>query len=50
MGKFIDLIACEQLVVSCDKELKLWIQEQNPKTVDELIEKAEAFEQAHRGV
>ena len=49
-GKFIDLIACEQLVVSCDNELKLWIQEQTPKTVAELIEKAEAFEQAHRGV
>ena len=30
-------------MVSCSKELKLWIQEQKPKTVDELIEKAEAF-------
>jgi hypothetical protein len=45
--KFIDLIAREELVVSCDRELKLWIQEQNPMTVDELIEKAEAFQQAH---
>ena len=35
-------------MVSCSKELKLWIKEQKPKTVDELIEKAEAFQQAHK--
>ena len=48
--KLIDLIAREELVVSCDRELTLWIQEQKPMTVDELIEKAEAFQQAHKGV
>jgi hypothetical protein len=44
------LIAREELVVSCDRELILWIQEHIPMTVDELIEKAEAFQQAHKGV
>jgi hypothetical protein len=29
---------------SCSKELKLCIKEQKPKTVDELIDKAEAFQ------
>lgn len=48
--KFIYLIAREELVVNCDRELKLWIQEQKPMIVDELIEKAEAFQQAHKGV
>ena len=43
------------ILVSCDKEIKLWIQEQTnkntkQKTVDELIEKGEAFKQAHKGV
>jgi hypothetical protein len=47
-AKFADLFAREQLMVSCSKELKLWIKEQKPKTVDELIEKAEAFQQAHK--
>jgi hypothetical protein len=35
-------------MVSCSKELKLCIKEQKPKTVDELIDKAEAFQQAHK--
>ena len=47
-AKFADLVAREQLMVSCSKELKLWIKEQKPKTVDELTEKAEAFQQAHK--
>jgi hypothetical protein len=47
-AKFAALVAREQLMVSCSKELKLWIKEQKPKTVDELIEKAEAFQQAHK--
>jgi hypothetical protein len=47
-AKFAVLVAREQLMVSCSKELKLWIKEQKPKTVDELTEKAEAFQQAHK--
>lgn len=47
-SKFIDLVTREQLMVSCSQELKLWIKEQKPKTVDELIEKAEVFQQAHK--
>ncbi|CAC5374158.1 unnamed protein product [Mytilus coruscus] len=46
--KFVDLVTREQLMVSCSKELKLWIKEQKPKTVDELVDKAEAFQQAHK--
>jgi hypothetical protein len=30
-AKFADLVAREQLMVSCSKELKLWIKEQKPK-------------------
>jgi hypothetical protein len=37
-AKFADLVAREQLMGSCSKELKLWIKEQKPKTVDELID------------
>ncbi|CAC5404352.1 Transposon Ty3-I Gag-Pol polyprotein,Transposon Ty3-G Gag-Pol polyprotein [Mytilus coruscus] len=35
--KFVDLVTREQLMVSCSKELKLWIKEQKPKTVDDYI-------------
>jgi hypothetical protein len=41
--KFIDLIAREELVVSCDRELKLWIQEQKPMIVDELMKRLKLF-------
>lgn len=46
--RFVDLVTREQLMVSCNKELKLWIKEQKPKTIDELVDKAEAFQQAHK--
>ncbi|CAC5399248.1 unnamed protein product [Mytilus coruscus] len=46
--KFVDLVTREQLMVSCSKKLKLWIKEQKPKTIDELVDKAEAFQQAHK--
>ncbi|CAC5388230.1 unnamed protein product [Mytilus coruscus] len=45
---FVDLVTREQLLVSCSEELKLWIKEQKPKTVDGLVYKAEAFQQAHK--
>jgi hypothetical protein len=37
-AKFAELVAREQLMVSCSKELKLWIKEQKPKTVDEMTQ------------
>ncbi|XP_062594989.1 uncharacterized protein LOC134256354 [Saccostrea cucullata] len=45
----VDVILREQLVNSSSKDLQVWLKERQPKSADEMIELAEAYQNAHRG-
>lgn len=44
-----DMIMREQLVNSSSKDLQEWLKERQQKSSDEMIELAEAYQNAHRG-
>ena len=48
--KLYDLLVREQLTLSSDKDLRLWIQEHKPDSVKSLVELAEAYQTAHKDV
>ena len=43
----LDLIIQEQLMTTCSKDLKIFVKERKPKSVDELVETAEKYAEAH---
>ena len=43
------MILREQLVNSSSRDLQVWLKERQPKSADEMIELAEAYQNAHRG-
>lgn len=45
----VDMILREQLINSSSKDLQVWLKERQPKSSDEMIELAEAYQNAHRG-
>ena len=45
----VDVIMREQLINSSSKDLQVWLKERKPKSVEEMIEFAEAYQSAHRG-
>ena len=44
----VDVILREQLVNSSSRDLQVWLKERQPKSADEMIELAEAYQNAHR--
>ena len=48
--KFYDLIIREQLMLSSDRDLRLWIQEHKPESVNALVQLAEAYQTAHKNL
>jgi len=46
--KMYDLILKEQLMLSADRELRMWIQEHKPESSIELVSLVEAFQTAHK--
>lgn len=46
--KMYDLILKEQLMLSADRELRMWIQEHKPESSADLVRLAEAFQTAHK--
>ncbi|VDI35490.1 Hypothetical predicted protein [Mytilus galloprovincialis] len=48
--KLYDLMVRDQLTVSSDKDLRLWIQEHTPPDFKSLVELAEAYQTAHKDV
>ncbi|XP_048748044.2 uncharacterized protein LOC125660258 [Ostrea edulis] len=45
----VDVLMREQLINSSSKDLQVWLKERKPKSADEMIELAEAYQNAHRG-
>ena len=43
----LDLFIQEQLMTTCGKDLKIFVKERKPKSVDELVETAEKYVEAH---
>ena len=48
-GNLVDVLMREQLVNSSSKELQIWLKERQPKNSEEIVEMAEAYQNAHRG-
>lgn len=46
--KLLDLMLREQLLQSCSKDLRLWINEHKPKTAQEVVDLAESYQVAHK--
>lgn len=45
----VDVLMREQLTNSSSRDLQIWLKERQPKSVEEMIELAEAYQNAHKG-
>lgn len=45
----VDVLMREQLTNSSSRDLQVWLKERQPKSVEEMIELAEAYQNAHKG-
>ena len=45
----VDVIMREQMINSSSKDLQVWLKERKPKSADEMIDLADAYQSAHRG-
>ncbi|XP_062603532.1 uncharacterized protein LOC134265323 [Saccostrea cucullata] len=45
----VDVIMREQLINSSSRDLQIWLKERQPKTVGEMVDLAEAYQNAHQG-
>ncbi|CAC5425856.1 unnamed protein product [Mytilus coruscus] len=46
--KLLDLMLREQLLQTCSKDLKLWVNEHKPKYAHEVVDLAESYQVAHK--
>ena len=46
--KLLDLMLREQLLQTCSKDLRLWVNEHKPESAQEVVELAESYQVAHK--